>query len=94
MKKNKLILRNLETICTGVGLLGAGGFLTGAMLDNEKLALISGGAAIISAMGGLYLNNKQKNYDNSDNDYDNNSDNTLNKSNNNSYPNTDNYEVQ
>ncbi|MCX6750624.1 MAG: hypothetical protein NTZ83_04150 [Candidatus Pacearchaeota archaeon] len=60
MAKDKLKkLRTLESICIG-GCLGCiGGFLTGALIDNDALSLISGGAGLLSAGAGLYASHRQ-----------------------------------
>ena len=51
-------LRTLESICIGGSLVCIGGFLTGALIDNEKLSLIAGGAAMVSAGIGLYASHR------------------------------------
>ena len=87
-------LRRLESICIGAGFLGVGGFLTGALLDNDTLALISGGFGILSAIGGFYANNRQTHLEQQGYRADANIEKEGNNANNHSYPNIDNYDVQ
>jgi len=99
-------LKTLESICTGAALVSFGGFLTGALYNNETLSLISGGSALLSTVAGLYASHRQTYLElsgyrpDADADADIKQDNsetnqsTNNSSSNHSYPNTDSYEVQ
>lgn len=55
-------LNSIENICMSTSLISAGGFLTGALIDNEQLGLISGVVGVVSILGKYYSRNKLDKY--------------------------------